>query len=199
LNAPAVAFQHHEKLRKTTVESIQFDTLRNVDVAKPNNASTVVFLNFSWCWNATAGAFNEPHCDDDYVDTDGDGLADWEEFLATWGYLSLPNMSDTDGDGVDDLNEILNETDPSIACDNNLDSDGDGLNDYFESTIGCPLNFGMGGNGTLDTYYTMWNVTDTDNGGVRSSAELFWGLVPSTYTWPSPTPPLSVSVTFHIV
>ena len=66
-------------------ESIQFDTLRNVDVAKPNNASTVVFLNFSWCWNATAGAFNEPHCDDDYVDTDGDGLADWEEFLAPWG------------------------------------------------------------------------------------------------------------------
>nr|ABZ07950.1 putative transglutaminase-like superfamily protein [uncultured marine microorganism HF4000_ANIW141L21] len=159
-------------------ESIQFDTLRSVDVAKPNDASTVVFLNFSWCWNATAGAFNEPHCDDDYPDTDGDGLADWEEFLSTWGYLSLPNMSDTDGDGVDDLNEILNQTDPSIPCDNNLDSDGDGLNNYFENTTGCPLNFGMGGNGTLDTYYTMWNVTDTDNGGVGDGQEYVDGTNP---------------------
>ncbi len=159
-------------------ESIQFDTLRNVDVAKPNNASTVVFLNFSWCWNATAGAFNEPHCDDDYVDTDGDGLADWEEFLATWGYLSLPNMSDTDGDGVNDLDEILNDTNPSIACNNLLDSDGDGLNNYFENTTGCPLIFGMGGNGTLDTYYTMWNVTDTDNGGVGDGQEYVDGTNP---------------------
>ena len=35
--------------------------------------------------------------------------------------------------------------------------------------------------------------------GFRSSAELFWGLVPSRYSCPSATPPLSVSVTFHMV
>ena len=159
-------------------ESIISDTLRNVDTDRPSDADTVVFLNFSWCWNATAGAINEPHCDDDYFDTDGDGLADWEEGLGTWGYLSLPNMSDTDGDGVDDLNEILNETDPSIACHNLLDSDGDGLNNYFENTTGCPLIYGLGGNGTIDTYYTMWNVTDTDNGGVADGQEYLDGTNP---------------------
>ena len=89
-------------------------------------------------------------------------------------------MSDTDGDGVDDLNEILNDTNPSLPCDNNLDSDGDGLNNYFESTIGCPLNFGMGGNGTLDTYYTLWNVTDTDNGGVGDGQEYVDGTNPQS-------------------
>ena len=120
-------------------------------VAKPNKASTGVFLDFSVCGYTTAGGFNDPHCDDDYVDTDGDGLADWEEFLATWGYLSLPNMSDTDGAGDDDLNEILYGTDPSIACDNNLDSDGDGPHDHFESIIGRQLNFGLGGTGETVT------------------------------------------------
>ena len=159
-------------------ESIIFDSLRNVDTDKPSDATTVVFLNFSWCWNATVGAINEPHCDDDYYDTDGDGLADWEEGLGTWGYLSLPNMSDTDGDGVDDLNEILNDTDPSNPCQNLLDTDEDGLNNYFENTTGCSLIWGVGGNGTFDTYYTMWNVSDTDNGGVMDGQEYLDGTNP---------------------
>ena len=147
-------------------QSILSNTLRNVDVDRPVDAMSVVFTNFSWCWNATSGAINEPHCDDDYADTDGDGLADWEEFLGTWGYLSLANLSDSDDDGVNDLDEILNDTNPMNPCHNLLDTDGDGLNNYFENTTGCSLEFGMGGNGTVDTYFTMWNVFDTDNGGV---------------------------------
>ena len=159
-------------------ETIVLDTLRNVDVDKPPDASSVIFTNFSWCWDASQNATNDPKCDDDYSDTDGDGLADWEEILSTWGYVSLPTLYDTDGDGVDDLTEILEDTDPSDPCHNLLDSDEDGLNNYFENTTGCPLIFGVGGNGTVDTYYTMWNVSDTDNGGVLDGQEYLDGTNP---------------------
>lgn len=159
-------------------ETIVLDTLRNVDVDKPPDASSVIFTNFSWCWDASQTATNDPKCDDDYSDTDGDGLADWEEILSTWGYVSLPTLFDTDGDGVDDLTEILEDTDPSDPCHNLLDSDEDGLNNYFENTTGCPLIFGVGGNGTVDTYYTMWNVSDTDNGGVLDGQEYLDGTNP---------------------
>ena len=81
-------------------------------------------------------------------------------------------MSDTDGDGVNDLDEILNQTDPSNPCDNLLDTDGDGLNNYFENTTVCLVAFGaLGGNGTIDTYFTLWNESDTDNGGVTDLQE----------------------------
>jgi len=159
-------------------DSIVLDSLRNVDVDKPPDASTVVFVNFSWCWDASQNATNDPKCDDDYADTDGDGLADWEEFLNTWGYISHPNIYDTDGDGVDDLTEVLDNTDPSNPCHNLLDTDEDGLNNYFENTTGCSLLFGVGGNGTIDTYYTLWNVTDTDNGGVADGQEYLDGTNP---------------------
>ena len=159
-------------------ETMVQNTLRNVDVDKPADADSVIFVNFSWCWDASQNATNELKCDDDYADTDGDGLADWEEFLSTWGYISHPNLYDTDDDGVDDLTEILEDTDPNNPCDNLLDSDGDGLNNYFENTTGCQLIFGVGGNGTVDTYYTLWNVSDTDNGGVADGQEYLDGTNP---------------------
>ena len=145
--------------------SIDGNELKEVDVALPATAVSVLFTNHSWCWDASP-ALSEPHCDDDYFDTDGDGLADWEELLATWGQPTNPNLVDTDGDGVDDLSEILNQTDPSEPCSNLLDTDGDGLNNYFENTTGCDLIFGFGGNGTVDTYFTLWDDADTDDGGV---------------------------------
>ena len=55
-------------------ESVFNQFLRNVDTDMPSSAVSVVFTNNSWCWNATAGAINSPHCDDDYLDTDSDGL-----------------------------------------------------------------------------------------------------------------------------
>ena len=76
-------------------------------------------------------------------------------------------MTDSDGDGVDDLSEIQNSTDPLEPCHNLLDTDGDGLNNYFENNTGCRLSFGISpGNMTLDTYLTLWNQSDSDNGGV---------------------------------
>ena len=169
-NASRVGFRY---------ESVFNQFLRNVDTDMPSSAVSVVFTNNSWCWNATAGAINSPHCDDDYLDTDSDGLADWEEWLGTWGYFSMANLSDSDGDGVDDLTEIQNQTDPMEPCHNLLDSDGDGLNNYFENTTGCDLAFGIvGGNGTIDTYFTLWNEIDTDNGGVADGQEYLDGTNP---------------------
>ena len=163
--------------------SMQSPFLKGVDTAPPNGSTTIVITNGSWCWNATAGAVNEPWCDDDYKDTDGDGLADWEELHAIWGFLSDPNVFDTDGDGVGDLSETLNSTDPREPCDNVLDSDGDGLNNYFENTTGClmiygPGQFGLGSNFTSDIWFTLWNSADSDNGGVEDGQEYFDGTNP---------------------
>jgi len=45
------------------------------------------------------------------VDSDGDGLADWEEVL----WKTNPNSADTDGDGTPDKTEIDNNRNPSVA------------------------------------------------------------------------------------
>ena len=79
---------------------------------------------------------------------------------------------------MDDLSEILNQTDPSEPCSNLLDTDGDGLNNYFENTTGCDLIFGFGGNGTVDTYFTLWDDADTDDGGVTDGQEYLDGTNP---------------------
>ena len=157
--------------------------LKGVDTEPPAGVSTISFINGSWCWDASANATNDPWCDDDYKDTDGDGLADWEELTAAWGYLSDPTLYDTDGDGVNDLSETLNLTDPREPCHNLLDSDEDGLNNYFENTTGCSMifgigGFGFGGNFTSDVWFTLWNVADSDNGGVEDGQEYLDGTNP---------------------
>ena len=159
--------------------SIFGNTLRGIDLDMPMGASTIIITNGSWCWNATVGAINDLHCDDDYSDLDSDGLADWEELVGTWGYISNINMSDSDGDGVNDLSEIQNSTDPLEPCDNILDSDMDGLNNYFENSTGCSLSFGITqGNLTQDSYITLWNQSDSDNGGVTDGQEYLDGTNP---------------------
>lgn len=159
--------------------SIDVNLLRGVDTPLPAGVNKVVFTNGSWCWNATAGAINDPYCDDDYFDSDGDGLADWEETFGVWGYISLANLPDSDGDGVDDLSEIQNDTDPLEPCHNLLDSDGDGLNNYFENTTGCEMRYGIqGGNLTFDIWLTLWNEPDSDNGGVDDGQEYIDGTNP---------------------
>ena len=159
--------------------SIDVNLLRGVDTPLPEGVSTVVFTNGSWCWNATSGAVNDPHCDDDYFDSDGDGLADWEETFGIWGYVSLANLADSDGDGVDDLSEIQNDTDPLEPCHNLLDSDEDGLNNYFENSTGCAIRYGIqGGNLTFDIWLTLWNQADSDNGGVDDGQEYIDGTNP---------------------
>ena len=160
-------------------QNIVGNMLRGVDLDMPLGTTNIIVTNGSWCWNATIGAINEPHCDDDYLDLDSDGLADWEELTGTYGYISNINMSDSDGDGVDDLSEIQNFTDPKEPCDNILDSDSDGLNNYFENSTGCSLEFGISsGNMTFDTYITLWNQSDSDNGGVTDGQEYLDGTNP---------------------
>ena len=159
--------------------SILGDTLKGVDNDMPTSAIFIVVLNGSWCWDPALGTANEAHCDDDYKDSDGDGLADWEEALGSWGFISFPNMTDSDGDSVSDLDEVINGTDPMEPCNNLADFDGDGLNNWFENNTGCPLMFGIGGgNMTQDNYTTLWNNTDTDNGGVTDFQEYFDGTNP---------------------
>ena len=155
--------------------------LDQVNPMPPDNAIWINVYNGSWCWNNTAGAVNDPWCDDDYADTDGDGLADWEELLSTYGHMSDPNLVDTDGDGVDDWTEVwIDATIPGEPCSNRLDSDSDGLNDYFENTTGCDLTFASIDltNGSSDGWITLWNASDTDEGGVSDLQEYFDGTNP---------------------
>ena len=155
------------------------NALQGVNTELPGDVDTIIITNGSWCWNATIGANNPDYCDDDYLDSDGDGLADWEELMATWGYVSFYDNPDSDGDGVDDLSEIQNDTDPLEPCHNLLDFDGDGLNNYFENTTGCSMEFGIiGGNLTLDPWFTLWNNPDSDNGGVVDGQEYVDGTNP---------------------
>jgi outer membrane protein OmpA-like peptidoglycan-associated protein len=68
------------------------------------------------------------------VDTDGDGLSDWDEVRS---YKSDPNKIDTDGDGLLDGDEVRkHKTDPTKS-----DTDGGGVSDGAEVLRGTnPLD-----------------------------------------------------------
>ena len=136
----------------------------------------------SWCHTsavADGSIFTwRDFCDDDYEDTDGDGLADWQELLGTFGFFSNPFLVDSDLDGVSDYDEVMNNTDPTEPCWNNLDSDGDGINDYFETSTGCDLIFIGILNGSTDGFSTNPQAFDTDQGGIDDRQEYFDGTNP---------------------
>ncbi|MBJ84064.1 MAG: hypothetical protein CMB52_00915 [Euryarchaeota archaeon] len=164
---------------------IQSNILLGVALSPPAQTTDAVSKNGSWCHydavnTGTIGS-TQRHCDDDYEDSDGDGLADWQELMGTFGFTSLPTDVDSDGDGVNDYDEVMAGTDPMEACHNNLDSDGDLLNNYFENTTGCPVTFipGIIGNGSVDTYVTGWDTADTDAGGVWDGQEYIDGTNPT--------------------
>ena len=163
---------------------IQSNILLGVALAPPAGTTDAVSKNGSWCHydavnTGTIGS-TQRHCDDDFEDSDGDGLADWQELMGTFGYTSLPTDVDSDGDGVDDYDEVMAGTDPMEPCHNNLDEDGDLLNNYFENNTGCPVTFipGIIGNGSVDTYVTNYLVPDTDAGGVWDGQEYIDGTNP---------------------
>ena len=148
------------------------NVLQGVFVSPPVGASSVESWNNSWCHDISGGSFAN-YCDDDYSDSDGDGLADWEETLGVFGYFSNPTLFDSDGDGVNDLDEVLAGTDPLQPCDNTLDDDGDGLNNYFETTTGCDNSWIGITNGSQDAWVTEEDNADTDSGGVNDKQEYF--------------------------
>ena len=105
------------------------------------------------------------------VDTDGDGLTDYEEQQ----YGTDPNKKDTDGDGLSDYDEIYKyKTDPLKA-----DTDGDGLSDGDEvlKYRTDPLKSDTDGDGLTDgdevlRYRTDPLKEDTDGDGLSDGVEV---------------------------
>ena len=95
------------------------------------------------------------------ADTDGDGISDGVEVNGSYGnppQASDPRNNNTDGDQFDDGEEDTNfngvvdanETDPTRIEDSG-DFDGDGIQNWEENAT-C----------------TLWDVADTDGGGILS-------------------------------
>jgi transglutaminase-like putative cysteine protease len=158
------------------------NVIQGVSAGPSGTATEVSNRNGSFCHTSAVAdgtkATTRQYCDDDYEDTDGDGLADWQELLGTFGWFSNPSLVDSDGDGVDDFTEVFDNTDPTEPCTNLLDDDFDGLNNYFENTTGCDLIYIGITNGSLDVWVTDSQVYDTDSGGVGDRDEYFDGTNP---------------------
>jgi hypothetical protein len=157
--------------------SLQGNVLRGVATAPPLGTQSVESWNASFCHtNAIALGLKTStlfYCDDDYEDSDKDGLANWEEITGAYGFTSSMGLVDTDSDGESDYAEVMNGTDPNNPCVNSLDTDLDGLNDYFETSTGCALSWIEIGNMSLDTYQTDPTIIDTDGGLVDDRTEYF--------------------------
>ncbi|RAH15662.1 MAG: hypothetical protein CMB56_002275 [Methanobacteriota archaeon] len=148
----------------------------------PTSGDIVVAKDGSWCrMDAESDgsiSTSRQYCDDDFFDTDGDGLADWQERTGFFGFFSNHTNIDSDDDGQNDFDEVFGATDPLIPCENSLDDDGDGVNNYFESTTGCNLVYIGVLSGGNDNYVTDPLIFDTDNGGVGDLQEYFDGTNP---------------------
>ncbi|MEC8708158.1 MAG: transglutaminase domain-containing protein [Candidatus Thermoplasmatota archaeon] len=162
--------------------TVQNNLLRGVSSAPSGTTSEVANRNGSFCHtdavaSGTLGT-TQQYCDDDYEDSDGDGLADWQELLGTFGWFSNPSIADSDADGVNDFDEVQDNTDPNQPCTNLLDDDGDGINNYFENTTGCDLIYIGITNGSQDVWVTSSTDFDSDQGGVDDRTEYFDGTNP---------------------
>jgi hypothetical protein len=101
------------------------------------------------------------------VDTEFDGLSDYEEFTLR----SNPRDGDTDGDGLTDF--VERELGTNIT---NYDTDGDGLDDGTEITFGSdPLRSDTDGDGLADDEEFALGSDptnpDTDDDGLRDDQE----------------------------
>ena len=133
----------------------------------------------------------------DFLDSDGDGLADYSEYHT---YSTDPNNADTDGDGLSDGNEILiHSTDP-LVIDADNDSDGfywfqdcnennasinpnaieilDGIDQDCDTEIDETfLTIDSDNDGLFDydefhVHFTETNNNDTDNDGLSDGDEV---------------------------
>ena len=159
------------------------NVLIGVNLAPPPSVTDVANRNGSFCHTQATQdgtiSTTRTYCDDDYTDSDGDGLADWQELLGVFGWFSNPTLADTDNDGVNDFGEVVRDnTDPLDPCKNALDPDGDGLNSYFENSTGCTLDSIGILNGSSDVWVTDPDDFDTDAGGVNDLDEYFDGTNP---------------------
>lgn len=124
---------------------------------------------------------------DSLVDTDLDGLSDFDEVRS---FGTDPTDSDTDADGLSDFDEINDfDTDPLLA-----DTDGDGLSDGAELAAGSsPLLADTDGDGLPDILEVALGTSpiksDTDGDGLSDSDELFNGTNPLDPGDPTPFVP----------
>jgi hypothetical protein len=116
----------------------------------------------------------------DGVDTDNDGLTDFDEIttgfertfmlnrqMVTRVYRTDPNYADGDGDGLLDGAEVTTPVYGGYTDPNNTDTDGDGLSDYLEL-----LPFDDGGYGTNPL------LNDSDFDGLLDNIERDLGSQP---------------------
>jgi len=114
----------------------------------------------------------EPTVDLKAIDTDKDGLSDYDEMYV---YMTDPKKADTDGDGLTDYSEVLQyKTDPLKA-----DTDGDSLSDGAEIAQYKtePLKPDTDGDGLMDgeeilSYKTDPLKIDTDGDGLNDGMEV---------------------------
>jgi len=119
-------------------------------------------------------------CNPVVVDTDGDGLSDYQEVVVVGTNCSNP---DTDGDGLNDGAEVLVwSTDPL-----NPDTDGDGLNDGADVANGCsPVLVDTDGEGLNDYQEVM--VVGTNCSNPDTDGDGFNDVPANNYKGPNPDP-----------
>ncbi len=116
-------------------------------------ANATVDAGFAWRWGAEVPP--QVIVSDRFLDSDGDGLYDWEEIEV---YGTDPFDPDTDGDGLTDYEEVrIYGTDPL-----NPDTDFDGLSDGDEIHIygTDPLNPDTDRGGVTDGHEVLEDGTD---------------------------------------
>ncbi len=128
----------------------------------------------------------DPSDDAKLLDSDGDGLSDYDEIHV---YHTDPHKADTDGGGIDDGTEVKNGTNPLDPKDDHLfDGDHDGMPDEWELKNGLnphdasDANKDPDGDGltNLQEYQhgTDPHNPDTDGGGVNDGDEVLRGTDP---------------------
>lgn len=110
--------------------SVDVGKVTNAALSGINAAKVYYFAATAYDLQGNESAYsNEVVYDLSAIDTDGDGLSDWDEISV---YKTDPYNPDTDGDGLSDGDEVkIYGTAPA-----NADTDGDGVSDGAEVTQG---------------------------------------------------------------
>lgn len=160
-------------------------------------------MNYELSSHALSGKKNPK-----YVDTDGDGLTDYEELNIT---MTDPEIADTDGNGIIDSKEdpdkdgINNRDEIDLGTDPlNSDTDRDNLTDYDELNQyhTDPLQEDTDGDGLTDYDDVKLGFSpllkDTDGNGIIDSEERVYQTVTEQLKNPKKEGVTAVSVSLNI-